>query len=130
MRGALFATAGMNILAAPVFMPAATSLRTVAGFPEGGHPFYLVTVGMFVLTFGFAYLWAAVTGRAERLFIAVAAAGKLSFFGLLVWFWAVGAVPLRAPVLATGDLVFGVLFLAWLFGPPATVRAGEARSAA
>jgi hypothetical protein len=72
-------------------------------------------VGVFVLTFGLAYLWAAVAGQAERLFIAVAATGKLSFFGLLVWFWAVGDLPVRAPVLGTGDLIFGVLFLIWLF---------------
>lgn len=114
MRGALFATAGMNILAAVAFIPAAESLRALAGLPEGGHPFYLVTVAMFVLLFGLAYLWAAVHGRPERLFIAMAAAGKLSFFGLLVWFWAVGAVPTRAPVVGSADLIFGVLFLAWL----------------
>src|SRR5213594_791904 len=114
MRGTLFATAGMNILASAAFIPAAESLRALAGLPEGGHPLYLVTVGMFVLTFGLAYLWAAVTGHAERLFIAVAATGKLSVFGLLVWFWAVGALPIRAPVVGTGDLIFGVLFVAWL----------------
>jgi len=115
MRRALFATAGMNILAAAAFIPAAESLRTVAGLPEGGHPFYLVTVGMFVLTFGLAYLWAAVKRRAERFFIAVAALGKLSFFGLLVGFWVAGDLPIRAPALGTGDLIFGLLFLAWLF---------------
>ena len=114
MRGALFATAAMNILAAPAFTPGAQSLRAVVGFPEAGHPLYLVTVGMFVLTFGLAYLWAAVAGRADPLFIALAAVGKLSFFGLLVWFWTVGALPLRAPVMATGDLIFGMLFLGWL----------------
>ena len=116
MRGALFATAGMNLLAAAAFIPAASSLRAIAGLPEAGHPLYLVTVGMFVLTFGLAYLWAAVTGRAERLFIAVAAVGKLSVFGLLVWFWAIGNLPIRAPVVGTGDLIFGMLFLSWLFG--------------
>jgi hypothetical protein len=115
MRGALFATAGMNILASAAFIPAAESLRVVAGLPEAGQPLYLVMVGVFVLTFGLAYLWAAMAGQAERLFIAVAATGKLSFFGLLVWFWAVGDLPVRAPVLGTGDLVFAVLFLVWLF---------------
>lgn len=114
MRRALFATAAMNILAAAAFIPAAETLRAVAGLPEPGHPLYLVTVGMFVLTFGLAYLWAAVQGHAERLFIAVAAVGKLSFFGLLVGFWAVGALPARVPALGTGDLIFGMLFLAWL----------------
>jgi hypothetical protein len=55
-------------------------------------------------------------GRAERLFIGLAAFGKLSFFGLLVGSWAVGGLPLRLPLLATGDLFFGLLFVAWLVG--------------
>jgi hypothetical protein len=119
MRGALFATAGMNIVAAGGFLPGAGSIRALAGFPESGEPFYLVTVAMFVLTFGLAYLWAAVAGRAERFFIAVAAGGKLSFFTLVVSFWAVGDLPVRAPVMAAGDLLFAGLFLAWLFTTPA-----------
>ena len=118
MRRALFATAGMNIVAAAAFVPSAASLRAVAGLPEGTHPLYLATVGMFVLLFGVGYLWAALAGRAERLFIALAAAGKSSFFGLLVWFWAAGAVPMRVPVLGTADLIFAVLFWTWLFSAP------------
>ena len=116
MRRALFATAGMNILAAAAFLPAAEPLRALLGFPEAGHALYLLTVGMFILIFGLGYLWAAIAGRAERLFITLAAAGKLSFFGLLVGYWAAGTVPIRLPVLGTGDLIFAMLFLAWLFG--------------
>jgi hypothetical membrane protein len=116
MRRALFATAAMNTLGAALFAPSARALRAVAGFPEAEHPLYLATVSMFVLLFGVGYLWAAVAGRAERLFIAVAAAGKLSFFALLVSFWAAGSLPVRAPLVGTGDLVFGILFLIWLYG--------------
>jgi hypothetical protein len=118
MRAALFATAGMNIVAAGGFLPAAGSIRARAGFPESGEPFYLVTVAIFVLTFGLAYLWAAVAGRAERFFITVAAAGKLSFFGLVVSFWAFGDLPARAPLVAAGDLMFAVLFFTWVFTTP------------
>jgi hypothetical protein len=114
MRRALFTTAGMNIGVAATFIPAAEPLRTAAGFPEGGHPLYLLTIGLFILLFGLGYLWCASAGRAERLFIALGALGKLSFFALLVRFWAVGALPLRAPVLGTADLVFGAMFLVWL----------------
>jgi len=117
MRRALFATAAMNTLGAALFAPSAHALRAVAGFPEAERPLYLAIVSMFVLLFGVGYLWAAVAGRADRLFIAVAAAGKLSFFALLVSFWAAGALPVRAPLVGTGDLVFGILFLIWLYGP-------------
>lgn len=115
LRRALFATAGMNIVVSAAFIPAAAPLRALLGLPEG-HPFYLATVGMFVATFGLAYLWAAVSGRPERLFIALAAVGKLSFFGLLVGFWAAGALPARAPVLGAADLLFATIFATWLLG--------------
>ena len=113
MRRALFATAGMNVLAAAGFLPAARSVRALAGLPEG-HPLYLMTVAMFVFLFGLGYLGAAVAGRADRLFLSVAAAGKLSFFALLVAFWMVGSVPFRAPLLGSADLIFGTLFAVWL----------------
>lgn len=129
MRGAMFATAGMNILGAAAFVPSARALRAIAGMPEGDHPLYLATVSMFVLIFGLAYLWAAVAGRAERLFVAVAAAGKLSFFALLVWFWAIGALPIRAPLAGTGDLIFGVLFLRWLYRAQAVPASAPAARA-
>jgi hypothetical protein len=113
MRRALFATAGMNILGAAIFFPASHALRAIAGLPEG-HPLYLATVCMFVLAFGLAYLSAAMAGRADRLFITLAAAGKLSFFSLLVWFWIAGELSVLAPLVGVGDLFFGVLFVMWL----------------
>ena len=117
MRNALFATSVMNVLVAGVFLvPAAEPLRMLMGLPAAGHPLYLLTVGLFVLLFGCLYLSAAMTGHADRPFIAAAAAGKLGFVGLLVSFWAMGSLPLRAPVLGGADLVFAALFLAWLFG--------------
>jgi hypothetical protein len=122
MRGALFATTAMNLVGAAAFVPSARALRVLAGLPEGGHPLYLATVCMFVLLFGVAYLWTAVVGRTDRLFITVAAAGKLSFFTLLVWFWVFGALPLRAPLLGTGDLIFGILFVRWLSSAQSAVR--------
>jgi hypothetical protein len=71
---------------------------------------------MFVGLFGLGYLFVAVTGRPDRFFITLAAAGKLSFFALLVTSWLVGTVPFRGVVAGSADLVFGVLFVAWLVG--------------
>src|SRR5215510_5727643 len=101
MRRALLATAAMNILATPLFLPGADPLRAVAGFPQGGSPFYLALAAMFVLVFGLGYLFAGITGRADRLFIGAAAVGKTSFFALLMGFWAGGFVPWRAPLLGS-----------------------------
>ena len=45
-------------------------------------------------------------GRSDRLFIAIATAGKLSFVALVVCtFWSIDAMPLRAPILASADLI-------------------------
>jgi hypothetical protein len=122
MRGALYATAAMNVLAAGAFLPAARPVRDLIGLPEYEHPLYATTVAMFILLFGLAYLWTAIEGRSARLFIALAAAGKFSFFAALTCFWWLGSLPMRAPVLGSADLFFSVLFTIWLFGQP---RLGE-----
>jgi hypothetical protein len=41
----------------------------------------------------------------DRFFITLCAAGKLSFFALVVWLCAEGRLPLRAPVAASADLL-------------------------
>lgn len=114
MRNALLATAVMNLFGAGLFLPSAEDLREIAGLPQAEHPVYLAVLAMFVALFGVGYLWVAVAGRAERLFIGISALGKISFVALLTGFWLGGTLPLRAPLLASGDLVFGVLFLVWL----------------
>ena len=129
MRRALFATAVMNILAAAMFAPPARGLRALAGMPEGEHPLYLATVGMFVLLFGLGYLATALAGRADRLFVTLAAAGKASFSSLCVWYWAAGTVSGRAALMSSADLVFAILFTIWLLETrrPAAFAAPAAR---
>jgi hypothetical protein len=116
MRTALYATAGMNVVAAGMFLPRAKPIRDLIGLPPFGHPLYATTVAMFILLFGLAYLWTAIAGRSDRVFIALAAAGKLSFFSILVCFSAMGLLPWRAPVLGSADLFFSILFSIWLIG--------------
>ena len=114
MRVALFATAAMNIAAAAGFLPAAAIFRTTAGLPADAPPIYLRTVALFVGLFGLGYLYTAVRGRDERLFIAISAVGKLGFVALVLAGWAEGSLPLRAPVVAAPDLLFSLLFFYWL----------------
>ena len=114
MRVVMFATAILNILGAVTFVPSARALRVMGGFPEVAPPLYLTTIGAFIGIFGLAYLWSAVTGRADRQFVAVAAAGKLTFFALLVRYWWAGLLTSKAAMSGTGDLVIGSLFVVWL----------------
>lgn len=116
MRRALLATAVMNLLGALTFTPWGEPIRDLAAMPSGTHPVYLLVIGTFVLLFGVGYLRCGLTGRADPLFIAIAAAGKLAFFGLLTAFWLAGELSIRAPMAAVGDLVFGAMFMVWLVG--------------
>ena len=113
MRRTLLVTAVANVGVAAMFLPAAHSVRALAGFPEA-PPFYLDLAGLFILLFGLGYLWMGIINRGDRLFIAISAVGKLSFFALTVHLWSAGDLPIRVPVLGTGDLVFATLFAAWL----------------
>jgi hypothetical protein len=116
MRRALLATAVMNGVGFLTFTPWGEPIRDLAGMPSGTHPLYLLVIAVFVLIFGVGYFWCGYTGRADPLFIAIGAAGKLAFFGLLVAFWIGGELSLRAPLAAVGDLLFGGLFVIWLAG--------------
>lgn len=114
MRNALFATAAMNVLGGLAFLPPATGPRALMGLPPHEHAVYLALVALFVLLFGAGYLWVAVANRPERLFITLAACGKLGFFLLLLAFWLGGTLPATAPLAGVADLVFAVLFFVWL----------------
>ena len=113
MRRALLATAAMNAVGAFTFTPWGAPIRDLAAMPPA-HPLYLLVIGVFVLLFGVGYLWCGLTGRADPIFIAIAAAGKLAFFGLLLGFAIAGELSFRAPLAAVGDLVFGAMFVVWL----------------
>jgi hypothetical protein len=125
MRIAMLATAAMNLLGAIMFLPSAAPLRAMNGLPSG-HPFYLSTLAAFVLIIGAGYLFCGVTGRADRLFIAVAATGKLAFACLVFGFAATGLLAAKAATAGIGDLFFGTLFLAWLLRAPRAPRLAAA----
>jgi len=130
MRATLFATAAMNMLGAAAFLPAAQPLRDLGGLPDADHPLYLATVGIFIFVLGLGYLGCAVLGRADRLFIAVGATGKLAFFTLLAGLCAEGQLSIEAPLAGAGDLLFGILFVVWLLRPrrePVRDRMSEKR---
>jgi hypothetical protein len=114
MRVALLATAVMNIVGAIAFAPLVANSRELLHLPAPVHPLYLWIIAEFILIFGIAYAWCAITARAPRLFIAVGAAGKLLFFATRALFWLAGELPLDAALGGIGDLLFGGLFLAWL----------------
>lgn len=112
-RSALFATGVVNVLGAATFIPALPFARDLLGLPPS-PPLYLSIIASWVFGFGVCYLWLAVTGRHEWLFVAIAAFGKLTFFVLLALGAIGGALPARAVLGGVWDLALGALFVAWL----------------
>lgn len=114
LRLALQATAVMNLVVGAIFFSGSPALLGLSGFPAGVPPFYPMTVGLFVALFGLGYGFAAVASRPERLFIALAGAGKLSFVALVTALWLGGGLPAQAALSASADLPFGVAFVGWI----------------
>ena len=107
--------AAVNALGAYLFFPSAGPLRQFIGLTVEGHPFLFSVLSAFILIFGLAYLAAGLTGRADPMFLLVAAAGKLVFFYLAGVYWVAGAFPVTVPAGASSDFVFALIFLGWLF---------------
>ena len=114
MRMTLCATTFVNLLGAITFFPYFQMLRERSHLPAA-DPLYLYIISIWIFVFGCGYLWMAVTRRPDKIFIAVGAAGKISFFLLLASFALSGKLPLLTAFSALIDLVIGVIFIAWLW---------------
>jgi hypothetical protein len=114
MRTALWVTAVMNMGVALVVSPLVNAGPVLLSLPAA-EPLYLWIVAQFIFIFGLGYGWCALSGHAPRLFIALAAGGKLAFFITVASFWGIGQLPLKAAAAASADLVFGLLFVCWLY---------------
>ena len=114
MRRAFLATAAMNMVGALTFAPPVTTIRETFSLPNQAHPFYLWIISIWIFAFGLCYLWLGITGRQERLFVVIAAVGKLSFVALLFGYALAGEIPLLTAFSGLGDLFFGIVFIAWL----------------
>lgn len=115
MRRVMLAAAILNTLGAITFIPAFTGLRAQGHLPNDAHPVYLWMIALWIFFFGVAYLYLGITGKVEKVFIAVGAAGKLSFFGLLLGFGLAGKLPMQAASSGIADLIFGTIFTVWLW---------------
>jgi len=115
MRAALWTTAIMNMLGAMTFVPVLPIDRTWLGLPPVAHPLYLWIIAEFVFIMGLGYGYCAWANRAPRIFIAVGALGKLAFFVTMSAGWLIGDLPLKTALMTSGDLIFGCLFVVWLF---------------
>lgn len=114
-RLTLLATSILNLAGAVVFALPIYNQGVPSDLPQNVHPLYLSIVSSWILIFGIAYFWMAVTAKPERLFIAVAAAGKLTIALFFFLFWMVGDLPLTILLAGVGDILFAIAFIYWLF---------------
>lgn len=118
IRGLMFATAILNTLGAITFVPAMTAMRASGDLPNDANPLYLWMISLWIFFFGVAYLYLGITGKIEKVFIAVGAAGKLSFFLLLLIYALAGSLPLMAVSAGVADLIVATIFIVWLLRLP------------
>jgi hypothetical protein len=111
----LLATALMNVAGFVSFLPQFPAARMMSELPEAGHPLYAWLVALWILFFAIAYGRLAFIETPERLFLQVGAAGKASFFLLLVVFTLRGELPRWTPLAGVPDLIFASVFFLWLY---------------
>lgn len=114
-RFTLLATAIMNLAGAVIFALPIYNQGGTSDLPQNVHPLYLLIISSWILIFGVAYFWMAVTAKPERLFIAVAAAGKLTIALFFFLYWIKGDLPLTILSAGVGDILFAIAFIYWLF---------------
>ena len=90
MRWLLMACGLMNLGGVATFAPPFPQLRNQVGLPEA-HPLYLWVLTAWLPLFGIAYFWMGWTGKVDRTFLAVGAAGKATFALILFALWGIGA---------------------------------------
>ncbi len=115
MKIALFAAALVNFFGAILFVPSITFFRDFYGLPNNAHPLYLWIIASWIFFFGLCYLWLAITGRRESLFLVIAAAGKISFSILMIAYCFLGEIHFLTAAGSLLDLFFGLFFLAYLW---------------
>ena len=113
VRTLLRASGPINAFGAVIFAPPFPYVRRVFGLPDGS-PIYLWVLSIWIFVFGVAYWQIGVTGRADRTFLAVGAAGKVSFALVLIIAAVRGALPGTAVLVGLPDLAMAAVFASWL----------------
>lgn len=121
LRVLLIASGPINAVGALIFAPPFPLVRQWFGLPDG-HVLYLWVLSSWILVFGIAYFSMGWTGRLDRTFLAVGAAGKTSFSLALMALAASGDLDPLAVVVGLPDLAMAAVFTAWLLATQESTR--------
>ncbi len=119
LRRLLWLTSVFNAAAAYLFAFPASRGGAALGLPAQVPMVYRAATSLFVLFFGAAYVWLAIQPTVVRPLVGFAAWGKAGAFTLVSVLWLAGEATVRLVAMASGDLVFAVLFVWCLAGCPA-----------
>ncbi len=81
---------------------------------EGPPTVWFHIAAAVVVIFGFAYWSIARDPVKFRPYVMLGIVGKLAFVAIIYGHWLAGDVSIRGAVLVTGDLIFALLFIAYL----------------
>jgi hypothetical protein len=127
LRRTLWAAAIFNLLGALLFAFPASYFGQLAGLPPAVPGAYRAMTALFVLLFGGVYLWLAQQAVIDRPLLMFGAIGKASAFLLVCILWLVGAASGVGVLIASGDLVFAVLFV-WSVRGARRMASGRAKA--
>jgi hypothetical protein len=106
-----------NLLAGLPLLLATTHVAPLLGLEVNPTStlFIQITTAMVVM-FGWAYWMVSVDPVRYRPLIGLGLASKIMVIALIGGYWLVGNIPWQLPTLASGDIVFAVLFWRYLHG--------------
>jgi len=124
LRGALWATAALNVLGTIVFALPALG-RSSPLLPMAVPPYFAAQIGFTIALFAGVYAWLALQPTFHRPLIVVGGLGKRGFFTVTAAYVFAGEVPVGMALNATPDLVFAGIFLWWARGAGRAVDLGD-----
>ena len=115
IRKIFLITGFVNMLGALMFVPQIGFGRVLLGFPGDVYPVYLWIISSWILLFGIAYFYLAITVKVEKLFVLIGALGKILFGMCLIFYYLQGETSIWAVSSAFIDITLAVIFLYWLY---------------
>lgn len=83
--------------------------------PDPVARIYLLGFWFAIAAFGIGYGLVAYNHKRNRGFISIGIPGKILFFSIMAWLWSQGIATNTAFVLGSGDLIFALFFIWFLF---------------
>ena len=114
LRSALAFTTLMNLFGGFAFSPWGRFLQKWGGFPDAPD-LHLWSIASFIFGMGMVYGWMALTNIPNRLVIALACYGKITFSLILAHASFTEVTPPMVGLSGIPDFVLGILFGVWLF---------------